>query len=437
MKAIQLTIIALVVGLVATCSVHGQSPGYGGYVPPPGPSQGYDQDRGYDYGGWRSPQSDVGFFYDELAPYGDWVLTQDNGWAWSPRNVHPYWRPYNDGRWVISDYGWTWVSYEPFGWATYHYGRWTFDRRFGWLWVPGTIWGPAWVSWQHGGGYVGWAPLPPSVGFQVGIGIRFGGFDLSFGIRPDSYSFVQERSFLEPRLLSHLLPTARNITIIRSTKNITSYAERDNRVVNRGVDVQRIEKVTGRRVQQLHVVDARAKARTDVGQSELRIFRPQQKQLESVRVGPRVDAGQRAETPTTSPDRAQPADGRRREVPDFVLAPRPGQASRIDPKQLAKQERREQQELKRYLAEEKRKLEKLQQQEISVLRNQAERSQVESNHRAEREALQQQQQIASQQLAVRQQTKRQAAQANPPGRATTRQDKQRHADKQREKDKKR
>jgi hypothetical protein len=31
----------------------------------------------------------------------------------------------------------------------------------GWGWVPGTMWGPAWVSWRSGGGYAGWAPLPP------------------------------------------------------------------------------------------------------------------------------------------------------------------------------------------------------------------------------------------------------------------------------------
>jgi hypothetical protein len=78
------------------------------------------------------------------------------------------WRPYTVGRWVNSNYGWTWVSYEPFGWATYHYGRWAFDRQIGWIWVPGTVWGPAWVAWQQGSGYIGWAPLPPQVGFQVG-----------------------------------------------------------------------------------------------------------------------------------------------------------------------------------------------------------------------------------------------------------------------------
>ena len=32
-------------------------------------------------------------------------------------------------------------------------------RRFGWYWAPGRTWGPGWVSWAVGGGYVGWCPL--------------------------------------------------------------------------------------------------------------------------------------------------------------------------------------------------------------------------------------------------------------------------------------
>ena len=31
----------------------------------------------------------------------------------------------------------------------------------GWCWVPGTLWGPAWVAWRAGRVNVGWAPLPP------------------------------------------------------------------------------------------------------------------------------------------------------------------------------------------------------------------------------------------------------------------------------------
>lgn len=104
---------------------------------------------------------DLGFFYDNLAQYGNWIQRPNHGWVWTPRDVSASWRPYQAGHWVWSDQGWTWLSDEPYGWATYHYGRWYQDPEIGWAWVPGTDWAPAWVSWQEGNDYVGWAPLPP------------------------------------------------------------------------------------------------------------------------------------------------------------------------------------------------------------------------------------------------------------------------------------
>src|SRR5262249_58101822 len=59
----------------------------------------------------------VDFFYSNLAPYGYWVDRPAYGWVWVPRHVRHHWRPYSYGRWVYSDYGWTWASNEPFGWA--------------------------------------------------------------------------------------------------------------------------------------------------------------------------------------------------------------------------------------------------------------------------------------------------------------------------------
>jgi hypothetical protein len=103
------------------------------------------------------------FFYDALADYGDWVLIEPYGWVFQPRVNWVAWRPYQYGFWAPTEvYGWTWVSTEPFGWATYHYGQWLYDRFQGWVWIPGLDWGPAWVAWQEGDGYVGWAPQMPS-----------------------------------------------------------------------------------------------------------------------------------------------------------------------------------------------------------------------------------------------------------------------------------
>ncbi|MFM8785319.1 MAG: DUF6600 domain-containing protein, partial [Phycisphaerales bacterium] len=34
-----------------------------------------------------------------------------------------------------------WHSYEPFGWAVYHYGRWAWWDPRGWVWIPDKTWG--------------------------------------------------------------------------------------------------------------------------------------------------------------------------------------------------------------------------------------------------------------------------------------------------------
>ncbi len=104
MKAIRLVPIALLWGALTACAVYSQPPGYG---TPPNPPQSpgnqpyYGNQGGYYDHGYDNPRVDVGFFYDELSPYGDWVRHPNYGWAWFPRNVHAGWRPYTDGRWVM------------------------------------------------------------------------------------------------------------------------------------------------------------------------------------------------------------------------------------------------------------------------------------------------------------------------------------------------
>jgi len=100
-----------------------------------------------------------GDYQQALAPYGAWVDDGSYGHVWQPA-VGEEWQPYVDGSWAWTGDGWTWESDEPWGW-TLHYGRWALSPAFGWVWVPGDIWGPAWVDWFSGDVFVGWAPLSP------------------------------------------------------------------------------------------------------------------------------------------------------------------------------------------------------------------------------------------------------------------------------------
>jgi hypothetical protein len=116
--------------------------------------------RAERFGSFNSRYVDrrLGYWTDDLDEYGSWVMVNGIGWSWRPF-VSAGWRPYYHGYWHHSRGGClTWVSYDPWGWGPYHYGRWAFDPGYGWVWVPGYGYSPAWVYWMYGSGYVGWAP---------------------------------------------------------------------------------------------------------------------------------------------------------------------------------------------------------------------------------------------------------------------------------------
>jgi hypothetical protein len=190
-----------------------------------GPPPGGDQDSsGGDQG--ASFQD----FYNQLGSQGTWVQTDNYGYAFQPTVSDPNWAPYTDGHWVYTDVGWTWASDEPWGWATYHYGRWCNIEGTGWAWVPGYRWAPAWVSWRFGGGYCGWAPLPPEtfIGAEFGGEGVFGGFhfgsdvDVDFHIGPGCYNFVAVGDLGNRNYGGAYLPRANNFVVINKTTNITN-----------------------------------------------------------------------------------------------------------------------------------------------------------------------------------------------------------------------
>ena len=106
----------------------------------------------------------------ELNSQGRWVQTPEYGMVWHPTVIlSDDWAPYRSGRWIWKGNDYVWISYENWGWATYHYGRWAVVGGFGWCWVPparGDIfWGPGYVGWYHNGSHVGWTPLAPGETF--------------------------------------------------------------------------------------------------------------------------------------------------------------------------------------------------------------------------------------------------------------------------------
>jgi len=96
-----------------------------------------------------------------LAQYGKWVEDEEYGMVWIPNsNEERDWAPYRKGKWQDYDNDCRyWFSYEPFGYVAYHYGRWQLNSLWGWYWIPGYVWGSAWVNWYWYGNYAYWSPM--------------------------------------------------------------------------------------------------------------------------------------------------------------------------------------------------------------------------------------------------------------------------------------
>jgi hypothetical protein len=109
----------------------------------------------------------------DLHRHGRWVNVGIYGAAWVPYSIGVSWTPYSVGRWCYRPvFGWTWISYEPWGWLPYHYGRWYRSAVYGWCWLPGpgfalNFWSPALVSFYSGPGWVSWCPLGPGDYYSV------------------------------------------------------------------------------------------------------------------------------------------------------------------------------------------------------------------------------------------------------------------------------
>ena len=244
--------------VVTFASVAALTPVLRAQVPPPpeqldpsdpnmAPDQGAPDQNAPDQGAPdQGDQVSFQTFYDDLGSQGTWMQTDNYGYVWQPNVQDPDWRPYSNGNWVYTDDGWTWVAdqSEPWGWATYHYGRWTNLDGVGWVWVPGYTWAPAWVSWRYGGGYCGWAPLPPetSVGIDFGDddnGFHIGGdCDTAYDIGPGCYNFVPIIYFGARDYRPYYLNRYNNYAAINRTRNVT------NIVVGSGGGANRFGRVT-------------------------------------------------------------------------------------------------------------------------------------------------------------------------------------------------
>jgi hypothetical protein len=198
----------------------------------------FNNQQGFGQGQFAPPVT-MQIFYDELAPYGEWIDTREHGFIWRPFGIHAGWKPYlHDGRWVYTQFGWTWVSDYVWGWAPFHYGRWRLDPFLGWVWHPGRVWGPAWVEWRFWNGHYCWAPLMP--GAAVGAGFRGGSYHWSM------WNVVPGRVFTQRGLWNHCLPHSRVNNIINNATIINNTTIINNNAYFTGPAISDVERYTGK-----------------------------------------------------------------------------------------------------------------------------------------------------------------------------------------------
>lgn len=222
--------------------------------------------------------------YADLDGYGEWRFVSGAGARlWFPF-VEVSWRPYMHGHWIHTDFGMTWVAYEPWGHVPHHYGRWIWIDRYGWGWVPGREYGPAWVTWGVADGHIGWAPLAPvryryphRYSYRVRHHpVRYGyagffGYDVS-GIAFNLWVFVPERHFYGVNVSVHALPEERCVEFFRTERVLP---------VGHRIHVDYVRKKTPRRIDTVkidRVIETRGGARY-----ERRVPRGQEKMVGEAR----------------------------------------------------------------------------------------------------------------------------------------------------------
>jgi hypothetical protein len=247
-------------------------------------------------------------FYENLAPYGQWIEDPKFGYVWSP-NVDGDFRPYyTNGHWAMTDYGNTWVSDYSWGWACFHYGRWTYDNYYGWLWLPGTNWGPAWVSWRTGDSYYGWAPLGPGYEFTSAYG--------DYSCPNDWWVFIPPQYVYTGNYYRYWYGPRGNSTIMGNTRFINNTYENNHITYVSGPRAHDVENVTHQPVQVYRIRNSSSNLRTRVHNNEIKMYRPAE-------IRPAAPNGQRSAAPpnvVTAPQpvrTAQPVNAGQTTPPQF------------------------------------------------------------------------------------------------------------------------
>ncbi len=265
-----------------------------------------------------------------------------------------------------------------------------------WYWVPGTIWGPAWVTWRSNDMYIGWAPLPPDVDLEAGTDFA----SLSIDIPVDFWIFIDGSRFLDDDIDPDVLPYERNVTIVNNTTIYNNFSFRGDRFVNDGLGVDRVRRFTGRDAPRYTIRDARQPGQYRVSGSDVQVYRPSFK----------ADANAR---PKDFMDRNR---AQRELAPTRVFEP-PRQPIKTLPETYVRQQQTQERKLLQTTqSNEMKALDRQRNDQLKTMPAGSEKAKAQQDYQMKKSALVQQHQVERQQMDQRHKTDvQQVRQSTPTG----------------------
>ncbi len=234
-------------------------------------------------------------FYDVLSPMGEWIqITKEdidddlsdgegeglnNYTAYTDEeflfilkhDVEKSWKPYVNGKWEYTDHGWLWISSDKWGNSTYNYGRWWNSPKYGWVWLPGYTWAPAWVKWKvtNDDKYVGWVALSPKAKWNSSKGITDDTY--KYKNKDNEWVFVENNNFAGDISNDKTVKQSENSALVKNSFTITDIKTEDDKIVNTGPDVNRMEEKTGKKFRKRNIKFSRDNNTSVIGENDITI----------------------------------------------------------------------------------------------------------------------------------------------------------------------
>jgi hypothetical protein len=143
-----------------------------------------------------------------------------------------------------------------------------YDDLYGWLWVPGYEWSPAWVTWGMFDDFYAWAPLMPG----VNVGIAFSTWvPTPFYWNIVGANHIYDRDLYRSAIdRDHIPDYVKRISIINNFGNTSLH----NHFYSRGPAINDVERYTRRTITPASIKTVNNKVMANRDGNQIQVFRP-------------------------------------------------------------------------------------------------------------------------------------------------------------------